>query len=41
VEKTLVTQALERTCGNQTEAAKLLKITRFALRTRMKKFALL
>ena len=41
VEKTLVTQALERTSGNQSEAAKLLKITRFALRTRMKKFALL
>ena len=41
VEKTLVAQALERTNGNQTEAAKLLKITRFALRTRMKKFGLL
>ncbi len=41
VEKTLVTQALERTNGNQSEAAKLLKITRFALRTRMRKFALL
>lgn len=41
VEKTLVTQALERTSGNQSEAAKLLKITRFALRTRIKKFALL
>ena len=40
VEKTLVAQALERTGGNQTEAAKLLKITRFALRTRMKKFGL-
>ncbi len=40
VEKTLVAQALERTSGNQTEAAKLLKITRFALRTRMKKFGL-
>ncbi len=39
-ERTLVAQALERTNGNQTEAAKLLKITRFALRTRMKKFAL-
>ncbi len=41
VEKTLVNQALEKACGNQTEAAKLLKITRFALRTRMKKFGLL
>jgi DNA-binding NtrC family response regulator len=40
VEKSLVAQALERTNGNQTEAAKLLKITRFALRTRMKKFGL-
>jgi len=40
VEKTLVAQALERTNGNQTDAAKLLKITRFALRTRMKKFGL-
>ena len=40
VERTLVAQALERTNGNQTEAAKLLKITRFALRTRMKKFGL-
>ncbi len=39
-ERTLVAQALERTNGNQTEAAKLLKITRFALRTRMKKFGL-
>ena len=41
VEKTLVHQALERAEGNQTEAARLLKITRFALRTRMKKFGLL
>ena len=39
-ERTLVAQALERTNGNQTEAAKLLKITRFALRTRMKRFGL-
>ncbi len=39
-ERTLVAQALERTSGNQTEAAKLLKITRFALRTRMKRFGL-
>jgi transcriptional regulator with PAS, ATPase and Fis domain len=38
VEKTLVAQALEKTQGNQSEAAKLLKITRFALRTRMKKY---
>ena len=40
VEKTLVAQALEKTQGNQSEAAKLLKITRFALRTRMKKYGL-
>jgi len=41
VEKKLVQEALERVGGNQTEAAKLLKISRFALRTRMKKFGLL
>jgi DNA-binding protein Fis len=41
VERTLVHQALERADGNQTEAARLLRITRFALRTRMKKFGLL
>jgi len=40
VEKKLVQEALERTAGNQTEAATLLKISRFALRTRMKKFGL-
>ena len=40
VEKKLVQEALERVGGNQTEAAKLLKISRFALRTRMKKFGL-
>ena len=40
VEKKLVQEALERTAGNQTEAAKLLKVSRFALRTRMKKFGL-
>ena len=41
VERILVHQALERADGNQTEAARLLSITRFALRTRMKKFGLL
>ena len=41
VEKQLVQEALEKVGGNQTEAAKLLKISRFALRTRMKKFGLL
>ena len=40
VEKTLVAQALVKTQGNQSEAAKLLKITRFALRTRMRKYEL-
>jgi len=40
VEKKLVQEALERVGGNQTEAAKLLKISRFALRTRMKKYKL-
>ena len=41
VEKSLVRQALDRTEGNQTEAARLLDISRFALRNRMKKFGLL
>ena len=41
VEKRLVQEALERAAGNQSEAAKFLKISRFALRTRMKKFGLL
>ena len=41
MEKKLVREALERAASNQTEAAKLLKISRFALRTRMKKFGLL
>jgi two-component system response regulator AtoC len=38
VERSLITQALERTNGNQTAAAKLLGITRYALRYRLEKF---
>jgi len=40
VEHGLVVQALERTAGNQTAAAKLLGISRFALRNRIEKFGL-
>jgi DNA-binding protein Fis len=36
----LVTRALEKTNGNQTQAARLLKITRDTLRYKMKKFNL-
>ncbi|MBI2876247.1 MAG: sigma-54-dependent Fis family transcriptional regulator [Candidatus Tectomicrobia bacterium] len=41
VEKELIQQALERTGGNQTHAAKLLTISRDALRYRMQKHGLL
>ncbi|MHB8880334.1 MAG: sigma-54-dependent transcriptional regulator [Thermodesulfovibrionales bacterium] len=41
VEKELIKQALEITKGNQTKAAKLLTLTRDALRYRMQKFGLL
>jgi two-component system, NtrC family, response regulator AtoC len=41
VEETLVRQALKMTGGNQTKAAKLLDISRDALRYRMQKFGLL
>jgi DNA-binding NtrC family response regulator len=41
VERDLVRQALESTGGNQVRAAKLLGISRDALRNRMKKFGLL
>lgn len=41
VEKALVRQALKMTNGNQTQAAKLLDISRDALRYRMQKFGLL
>ncbi len=40
VEKSLIVQALERVKKNQTQAAKLLGITRYALRYRMEKFGL-
>ncbi|MFT7583231.1 MAG: two-component system response regulator AtoC [Myxococcota bacterium] len=40
VERTLLTQALERTDGNQTAAARLLGLTRYALRYRMGKHSL-
>jgi DNA-binding NtrC family response regulator len=41
VERSLLTQALERTGGNQSASARLLGITRYALRYRMEKFGLL
>jgi two-component system NtrC family response regulator len=41
VEEALVKQALKMTNGNQTKAAKLLDISRDALRYRMQKFGLL
>jgi two-component system NtrC family response regulator len=40
VEETLVRQALKMTKGNQTKAAKLLDISRDALRYRMQKFGI-
>ncbi len=40
VELEFLKQALEKTGGNQTKAAKLLGLTRDALRYRMKKFEL-
>jgi DNA-binding NtrC family response regulator len=39
-ERRLVIQALERAGGNQTQAARLLRITRDTLRYKMKKFSL-
>ncbi len=39
-ERGLLTRALEKTHGNQTQAARLLKITRDTLRYKMKKFSL-
>ncbi len=41
VERGLLVQALERTGGNQTGAARLLGISRYALRYRMEKFGLM
>jgi DNA-binding NtrC family response regulator len=40
-ERLLVVQALERAGGNQSQAARLLRIGRDALRYKMKKFQLL
>lgn len=40
VERAFVVQALERTSGNQTAAARLLGISRYALRNRIEKFGL-
>lgn len=40
VEKSLIEQALKRTGGNQTRAARLLGLTRDTLRYRLKKFEL-
>jgi PAS domain S-box-containing protein len=39
-ERTLLARALEKTAGNQTQAARLLRITRDTLRYKMKKFNL-
>jgi DNA-binding NtrC family response regulator len=39
-ERLLLVKALEKTKGNQTQAARLLKITRDTLRYKMKKFSL-
>jgi two-component system, NtrC family, response regulator AtoC len=39
-EKMLLTRALEKTAGNQTQAARLLRVTRDTLRYKMKKFNL-
>lgn len=41
VERRMVEQALERAAGNQSQAARLLRISRDALRYKMKKFGLL
>lgn len=40
VERELIEQAMRRTNGNQSAAARLLGITRFALRYRLEKFKL-
>jgi DNA-binding protein Fis len=39
-ERMLLVRALEKTGGNQTQAARLLRITRDTLRYKMKKFSL-
>ena len=40
VERALITSVMERAGGNQTQAARLLRITRDTLRYKMKKFGL-
>jgi len=39
-ERSLLVRALEKTSGNQTQAARLLRVTRDTLRYKMKKFSL-
>ena len=39
-ERSLLVRALEKTNGNQTQAARLLRVTRDTLRYKMKKFNL-
>jgi DNA-binding NtrC family response regulator len=39
-ERNLLVRALEKTNGNQTQAARLLRVTRDTLRYKMKKFSL-
>jgi two-component system response regulator AtoC len=39
-ERSLLVRALEKTSGNQTQAARLLRVTRDTLRYKMKKFNL-
>lgn len=41
VERSFIEQALQRTAGNQVQAARLVGLTRFGLRSRMKKFTML
>lgn len=40
IERSFIAQALERTQGNQSEAARLLGLTRYTLRYRMEKYGL-
>lgn len=40
VEKSFLSQALQRTSGNQMAAARLLGLTRYAVRYRMEKFGI-
>jgi two-component system response regulator AtoC len=40
VERSFIEQAMDRTAGNQSAAARLLSISRYALRYRLEKFGL-